>query len=240
MIRTDMGFGTLFFGYFLLLNIAYYSFTDAIAALVMLYAFYKLAFVNKNFKYAAISSSIFALFGLYELVIGFSDMFFGAVYPDTLYSLSAMVRALIVCAVSAFMLMGIRDVSAEVGLSKTKIKANYLSFVTVGVYSLNILLQMSELGSWLSPALLATLMLVAVVATPTLVIVNLTVVFDCYAKICMPADKHEREVEKKSKLEFVNKFREHQREKQREYAEYKIEKMKKKAEKAKQNNKDKK
>ena len=235
-----MGFGTLFFGYFLLLNIAYYSFTDAIAALVMLYAFYKLKFINKNFKYAAISAAVFSAFGLYELFLGFSDMFFGLSYPDTLYSVSAMVRSLIICIVSAFMLMGIRDVSAEVGLSKTKIKANYLSYVTVGVYALNVVLEMSELGSWLAPTLLATLMLVSFVATPVLVIVNLTVLFSCYVKICMPNEEQRREVEKKSKLEFVNKFREHQKEKQREYAEYKIEKMKKKANKPKQNYKDKK
>lgn len=235
-----MGFGTLFFGYFLLLNIAYYRFTDAIAALVMLYALYKLSFVNKNFKRSALSSIAFALFGIYELFIGCSDMFFGEIFPDTLYSVSAALRALIVCIVTAFMLMGIRDVAHEVGLPKIKLKSNYLSFVTVGVYSLNILLETSELGSFLSGETLAILMLVTIVATPALVIVNLTLVFGCYAKICMPSERDTVLEEKKSKFEFINKFREHEKEKQREYAEYKLDKMKKKAEKAKQNNRNKK
>ena len=48
-----MGFGTLFFGYFLILNVTYYGFTDAIAAAVMLLGFYKLSTVNSYFKYAA-------------------------------------------------------------------------------------------------------------------------------------------------------------------------------------------
>ncbi len=235
-----MGFGTLFFGYFLLLNIAYYSFTDAIAALVMLYALYKLSFLNRNFKYAAISAVVFSVFGIYELVIGFSDLLFGVGFSDTLYSLSAMIRSLIISVVTAFMLMGIRDTAKEVGLPKITIKANYLSFVTIAVYMLSILLEMSSLGSWLAAEALAILVLIAVISVPVLVAVNLTVIFSCYAKICMPGDNSPKLEKEKSRFEFVNKFREHEEEKQREYAEYKLSKMKQKAEKSKQNNKDKK
>ncbi len=233
-----MGFGTLFFGYFLLLNIAYYRLTDAIAALVMLYALYKLSFVNKNFKCAAISSLLFCVFGLYELFIGLSDMFFGAVYPDMLYSVSAMVRSLTVCIVTAFMLMGIRDVAHEVGLPKIKIKANYLAYVTVGVYMLNVLLEMSELGSWLPAEILAILVLVTVISVPILVITNLTAIFSCYQKICMPNEKYREDKKEKSRFGFVNKFRAHEEEKRREYAEYKLNKIKKRQEKIKQKSKD--
>jgi hypothetical protein len=43
---TDMGFGMLFIGYFLLINITYFEYTDIIAAMLMLMAAYKLSFVN--------------------------------------------------------------------------------------------------------------------------------------------------------------------------------------------------
>ena len=43
-------------------------------------------------------------------------------------------------------------------------------------------------------------------------------------RICMPGEKTYTEP-RKSKFEFVNKFREHEAEKQKEYAEYKLSKM---------------
>ena len=62
-----MGFGTLFIGYFLLLNLTYYRFTDLIAALLMLLAFYKLREINRHFRVAIISSGLFAAIGAIEL-----------------------------------------------------------------------------------------------------------------------------------------------------------------------------
>ena len=63
-----MGFGTLFIGYFLILNITYYSFTDIIAALIMLLGLYKLSTVNKHFKLGTYSCIGFSCFALVELI----------------------------------------------------------------------------------------------------------------------------------------------------------------------------
>jgi hypothetical protein len=49
-------------------------------------------------------------------------------------------------------------------------------------------------------------------------------------KICMPDELTEKE-DKKSRLGFVNKFKEHEEEKRREYAEYKLEQLRKKNQK---------
>ena len=68
-----MGFGTLFIGYFLLLNLTYYGFTDVIAASVMLLGLYKLSPVNKYFRAAALSSGVFLAFSLGELGIAAID-----------------------------------------------------------------------------------------------------------------------------------------------------------------------
>ena len=44
-------------------------------------------------------------------------------------------------------------------------------------------------------------------------------------KICMPDDKDNEVANTPSRFEFVNKYREHTAEKQKEYAEYKLSKM---------------
>ena len=74
----------------------------------------------------------------------------------------------------------------------------------------------------------------SIIATLALIGVNLSVVFSAYYRICMPEDQGVEFKEKKSKFGFVNAFRAHEEEKQREYAEYKLDKMKKQAEKLKQ------
>ena len=52
-------------------------------------------------------------------------------------------------------------------------------------------------------------------------------------KICMPEDVDNNIADKPSRFEFINKHREHTLQKQREYAEYKLEKLNKKKSKKK-------
>ena len=52
-------------------------------------------------------------------------------------------------------------------------------------------------------------------------------------KICMPDDKDNEVANTPSRFEFVNKYREHTAEKQKEYAEYKLNKLKEKNQKKK-------
>ena len=60
------------------------------------------------------------------------------------------------------------------------------------------------------------------------VCINLVTIYSAYMRICMPDDVDNDAVDKPSRFGFVNKYREHTAEKQREYAEYKLEKLKKK------------
>jgi len=235
-----MGFGVLFCGYFLLLNFINYAFTDVVAALVMLYALYKLSRINQGFRLAAVSSAIFSGFGLLELCFALLEVLSIFKLAGTAAWVLAIARHFIVAATTALMLMGMRDVAREVDITSLAAKCNYLSYVTVAVYSVNILLEASELASFLDGQLLVTLYVISIVATLALVITNLTSIFSCYYKICMPEDNTPEFTEKKSRLEFVNKFRAHEDEKQREYADYKLEKFKKRVEKSKAKNKDKK
>ena len=52
-----MGFGTLFIGYFFLLNISNFTYTDIIAGMVVLLGLYKLSSVNKQFFYGAVCAA---------------------------------------------------------------------------------------------------------------------------------------------------------------------------------------
>ena len=235
-----MGFGTLFAGYFLILNFAYYRFTDAVAAVVMLYALYKLSGVNSYFKLSTIGAGALTLFGIYELVIAILEMLGMIGDLTVLNSVSALIRHFILAATTALMLMGMRDVAREVDLPALSRKCNYLAYVTVAVYTFNIILETSSLESFIDQVVLVYLAALSIIATLALIIVNLTAIFGCYYRICMPEDNTAEYTEKKSRFSFVNAFRAHEEEKQKEYAEYKLDKLKKKAEKQRQKSQNKK
>ena len=235
-----MGFGVLFCGYFLLLNFINCAFTDIICALIMLYALYKLSSVNGTFKYAAVGALVFSVLGLFEIGYALLEMTALIKSVAEINLALATARHLIVAVTTALMLMGMRDIASEVGLPALKTKCNYLSFVTVGVYSVNIILEASGLASFISGQILAICYVVSIVATVALIITNLTAIFGCYYSICMPEDNTAEFTEKKSRFGFVNAFRAHEDEKRKEYAEYKLDKFKKRVEKAKSKTKDKK
>ena len=229
-----MGFGTLLGGYFLLLNFTtYYRFTDVIAALMMFYALYKLSSVNQMFKSAAGFAAAFSAFGFIELVLAMLDIFSIMSTTAEITSVLAMLRCLIIGLLTLLMLLGMRNVSDEVGLTALKVKCNYLSYVTIIVYSVYILLETASLASFIPESVLLFLAPCCILSTLALIIMNLTAIFSCYQKICMPEDNNTRYEEKKSRFGFVNKFRAHEEERRREYAEYKIDKLRNKANKRK-------
>lgn len=228
-----MGFGTLLGGYFLLLNFTvYYRFTDVLAALMMFYALYKLSGINQMFKSASGVAALFALFGFGELVVAILDLFEMVSITESITSILAMVRCLVIGVLTVLMLLGMKSVSDEVGLKALTVKCNYLSYVTVIVYSFYIFLETASLSAILSAQSLTYIGASCIIALLALIVMNLTAIFGCYSKICMPNDnKLSGYKEKKSRFGFINRFKAHEEERRREYAEYKIEKYKKKANK---------
>ncbi len=224
-----MGFGTVFIGYFFLLNFPYCEFTDAVAAFALLYGLYKLSVINEWFRLSAFSAIAFAVFGVFELAVELFGMFSPIQSTSLLFTVSVLVRHLIVAALTAFMMLGIRDVAKEVGLSSLSEKSARGAFVAIVVYALSILLESSLPALFIPGAVLAWLYVFTTLATLTLIAFNLTCIYSAYMRICMPDDKEMEE--KQSKFEFVNAFRKHEEEKSREYAEYKLQKIRKKQEK---------
>ena len=221
-----MGFGTLFIGYFLLLNFAYCDFSDAIAGVLILYALYKLSGINNGFKRSFAVSVLFTLLGVVELVIVAYDTFIPLPTTSPLFTAIALVRHLLVAFMTVFILSGIREVSEEVALPALAEKSRRLSILTIGIYALNIILESVSIASILNGKTLVLLGLLTILATLTLTVLILTAIFTAYMRICMPEDLDMKERE--SRFAFVNAFRRHEEEKRREYAEYKLGQLKEK------------
>ena len=226
-----MGFGTLFIGYFLTLNLTYFGYTDTISGLIMTLALYKLAVVNKEFKFSMIFSILFSIIGAVELFEAIFSMFSPAFDGDLLISYIAPFRYLALGFLTAFMLLGIRTVAIEVGLDKLANRAKLQLPFCYTLFALMAIIEFPVVGSFLPTKLLSILAVIMLLFVFVLICTNLVTIYSAYMRICMPEDLNKYEVSKPSKIGFVNKFREHEEQKQQEYAKYKLEKLRKKRKK---------
>ena len=225
-----MGFGLLFIGYFLFLNVTNYVFTDLIAGLVTVMAFYKLSTVNKYFRMNVVPSIMFAVFGAFELFSEFADMF--GINTSAIVGYIAAPRFLLVGILSVIMILGIEAVANEVDVPETKRHAKIAKPLSFVIFPICTVLEFPAVSSIIPEGLpIAIAATVVVIAAFFIIIYNLITIYSAYMRICMPEDVDNNATEKPSRFGFVNKFRKHEEDRAREYAEYKLEKMKKKANK---------
>ena len=218
-----MGLGTLFIGYFLVLNITYFGYTDLIAGLIMLMGLYKLSPVHKDFKYAFYSVAAFSVFGALELIISMISVFSPSFKEDSLLQYITPLRYVIIALFTALILRAIRDVAREVRLKPLAEKANLYYYISIVAFLLTAVFDLPLFG-FMGAKALAIISLILLLSIFVITCINLTIIYKAYMRICMPGEKTYTEP-KKSKFEFVNKFREHETQKQKEYAEYKLSKM---------------
>lgn len=223
-----MGFGTLFIGYFLLLNLTYYGFTDVIAAAVMLLGLYKLSCVNNYFRYSVIAATVFLAFSFGEFGIAVYEIFVKQIGSATLVSIMSVVRCMTVGILTVLILKGIEDVAKEVEVENLPTKASRLAMLTAVIYALWIILEAPI--PFVKDIILATLSLITLLATIALIIVNLSVIYTCYMRICMPGNEN-IDKEKPSKFAFVNEYRAKKAEREKEEQMRRIERLKAKREK---------
>lgn len=219
-----MGFGTLFIGYFLLLNLTYYGFTDVIAAAVMLLGLYNLSKVNKHFFAAMITSVVFLLFSLGEFGIATYEIFTRPINSAVLVSLMSIMRSLIIGTLTVLILKGIEVVAKEVDIPDLVTKASRLVIITAFTYTAWIIL---EAPFSFDNYVLGVISLLTILATIALLIVNLTVIYSCYMRICMPGQ--EKIGDKPSKFAFVNEYRARKAERDKEVAQRRAEIIKARA-----------
>ena len=228
-----MGFGTFFIGYFLLLDISYYLLTDIIAAAVMMLGLARLSRFNRGFKAAFCAAGIFTVFSLVELGLGIYDMLFSALIDSTLISYLAMTRSLLLAILTFTVFEGMRDVSNEVGLTELAKKCKTTSYIALPIYLLAIISETPSLFAWTSAQVATIIAVVSLVACFVFVIANLFTVYTCYAKICMPDDVDNDTKPHDKKDGFFAAYDKRQEEASLEYAEYKLEKLKKNKDKKK-------
>ena len=220
-----MGFGTLFVGYFLLLNITNYLVSDAIAGAIMLLGLLKLKNVNRRFAFSYIVGIVFTVFGLGELVVFLIDMLkVSPAFVEGAVPYIALARHIIVAALTVGTLGGMEEVSREVGLEKIPDRCRALSVSSFLVFGLWIVLE-APLPEWLPAPVFSILFLLAIISLLILIIAVLCTIYGCYMRICMPGEENGREW-KPSKFGFVNEYRERQAEKEREMQEYRIQRLK--------------
>lgn len=223
-----MGFGILFIGYFLILNLTYYSITDVIAAAVMLLGLYKLSSVNRYFKTTAICTGVFLAFSIGEIGVAIYELFEKKINSPMFISYMSMARCLIIGVLTVMMLKAIEEVAREVEITELPKKCKKLMLASFIIYSLWILLEMPI--SFINDYVLAVASLLTVIAVFILIILNLTVIYTCYMKICMPGDEDVMK-DKPSRFAFVNEYRARKEEQNRKEAEENLKRVKEKLEK---------
>ena len=224
-----MGFGTLFIGYFFLINISYFAYTDIIGALIMLMGLYKLSPVNTYFKAATVASISFSVVALAELALSVIGMFtFGEWLPVTVSYVNA-IRYAAIFALSYLIIMGIRTVSREVDANEIyrAAKRDLNICYALGIAAL---LEIPFLGSALGNAL-PYIYFVLLIIVVLFIFLMLSLIYKAYMQICMPEDAEIKD--KKSRFEFLNRFYDRIEQKSREYSEYKMKAAKEKQNKRK-------
>ncbi len=214
-----MGFGILFFGYFLFLNLTHPGYTDLLAALICMLAFYKLTPVNKYFRMSIVPAITFAVFGLFELACEFSGLFGIDMSDIALYV--AAPRYVLLAVLSATMLLGIDDVAREVRVASTVRHARIAKILSYILFPLCAILEFPMITKIIPDGYaIAVVSTVAIISLFVAMILNLVSIYSAYMHICMPSDVNNEPKSKPSRFGFVNKFREHEAERAREYAEY--------------------
>ena len=217
-----MGFGTLFIGYFLLLNIVKPAASDVIAGLVILLALERLARVNSKFAISRIFTLLFSAVGLFRFVLFFGGMIFaGFTEFETLISpYAGALRYLLLIPMTVLILFGIEEVAREVELEKVPTRARFLAFFGIAIHLLYVI---CELPIAL-PSLIYTIeILLEFIYSVTLIFL----IWNCYYMICMPEDVNGKK-RKPSRFAFVNAYREREEAKEREMEEYRLSEFKRK------------
>ena len=214
-----MGFGTLFIGYFFLINITpYYAYTDVIAASVMLLGLYRLSGVNKSFFGGTVSAAAFTLLSLAELVLLLLEPFVNINQTVITECILVASRYTVIFIMTVFILRGIYEVATEVDASALAARArSSLPFAVI--FLLDAAFEMPFLaeliGNFVFYIYFAILIALVIYIANTLI-----VIYKAYMQICMPEDLEPKE--KKSKFGFMNRYWEHIEEKSKKYAEYKM------------------
>ncbi len=212
-----MGFGTLFIGYFFLLNISYFNYTDLLAAAIMAAGLYRLGSVNRPFRIAFSVDIAFLLVGLSEIVLAVLPIFSPSADLTAITVPVGVARYLLLALLHVFLLLGIGKVAEEVGLSKLATRAQALIVLPVLAYAASAVFDIPDLFPASAAKETAVIAFAVLLLTLLSCVLVLLTIYRSYARICMPEDLEMPE--KPSRFAFVNRMRERRDEREAKHAE---------------------
>ena len=220
-----MGFGILFIGYIFLLNLSFFGYTDVLAGVLILYALEKLKRWNRGFRYAFFATIPFAAIGLFEFILKIGASFSSSLSP-TLMMIAEAIRMAALCPMHVCLLLGFKEITAEVGLQKMESRAMMLIPLSPLVHLLGGLLKIDPLFSAVDPGTLLSIRFVLLIGTLIYTLGIAIFIYRCYARICLPGDVDMKE--RPSRFKFINDYRARKEQKQKAEIEARIEEMRKK------------
>jgi len=197
-----MGFGILFFGYFMamLIFLGAFSVCRAIGSALMAWAAVKLRRYHRMFDLLLWMSLISVVFYGVRAVSDIPLWLTGkALFSDTVINIFSVIDIPLTFLFHVCMLMGIHAIAKETGVEKAVLAAirNLVFYVLVLIL---------QLLSFIPTVVTRNLDVVAMILSFVLSVLNLILIFRCYAKIC---DSEDTEMEqKRSRFTFVNRYRE--------------------------------
>lgn len=215
-----MGFGTFFIGYFFLVNISYFEYTDIAAAMIMLLGLYSLSRFNRGFKSGLVFASLFAVFSMGEFIFAAIRIFDPSFLAELSIAIFSIPRYALIFGITISTLMGICEIAREVELFElSKSSGRIIPFCAV--YVIMAICEIPQFSQLLGVAM-SYIYFAVLLGHLLIVAATLITVYKAYARICMPEDLER--TPKESRFEFVNKLREREEQKNLEYADYKIKK----------------
>lgn len=212
-----MGYGLLFLGYFLLVNITFYGYTDLFCGMVLLYALSRLSVYNKPLRVAFYIAVGFTVYAIPEFLLSLLELF----PPAPLGFINVMdallpVRYLLILALTVSVLWGVRTMAKEVELTKLSERIDCILIVPVLANLMMAVLSIKPLITGMQAQTALGLTLIAL--TLFLVSVGLTLysIYTAYMRICLPEDVDMPE--RPSRFAFINRYRQRRDERAAEEA----------------------
>ncbi len=206
-----MGFGLLFIGYFITYIMALNSVGFAfrlVGYAVMALALGKLSAYNKSFRPAQVGALVLVLFSVFdtatEIIAYLAENLILSSNPFTATALTVILdfEGIFVLMFHLLMLIAIRNIAKETDVHKIEVNViRDVCFITL-YYILSII---KYLPFPFRESYVRNMGLPLVLLYLAWIILDLTLIFECYANIC---DEGDVEMQRKpSRFAFVNKFR---------------------------------
>lgn len=213
-----MGFGTLFFGYFIMFAFSLssmYFFADIIGAVVTIYAFSKLAEYNKYFNIAMLAALLFALCS----AVNAANMILGLYQTSGIAAQTvSIMRSLFASAIHVFMFLGARGIALGARAEKIA-KTAERDMVMIVIYYAAYIIVTSVNG--IREDILEYFNMFVLIYWLVCFVLNMVFIYKCFA-VLVPEDEDEN-VKKRSRFAFINKLDDKMDEFEKNRQEYRLE-----------------